>query len=82
VGPSQSCETPGVLIFLLATAALGWGSDPGPPLPGCSKNVSFAIAEGGQPVPAIPKFAVKWIDKMSHQPDSKAFASLRYPRRP
>jgi len=29
---------------------------------GCGKNVSFAVAEGGQPVPAIPKFAVKWLE--------------------
>lgn len=27
----------------------------------CTKNVSFAVAEGGQPVPDIPKFALKWL---------------------
>ena len=32
----------------------------------CTKTISFAIAEGGQPVPAIPKFAAKWIGKMKH----------------
>ena len=32
----------------------------------CSKTVTFAVAEGGQPVPAIPKFATKWIGKGKH----------------
>ena len=32
----------------------------------CTKTVTFAIAEGGQPVPAIPKFAAKWIGKAKH----------------
>lgn len=32
----------------------------------CSKTITFAIAEGGQPVPAIPKFAAKWIGKTKH----------------
>jgi len=32
----------------------------------CSKTVTFAIAEGGQPVPAIPKFVSKWIGKAKH----------------
>ncbi len=33
----------------------------------CGKNVSFAVAEGGQPVPAIPKFAAKWLDGKGHR---------------
>lgn len=32
----------------------------------CMKSISFAMAEDGQPVPAIPKFAAKWIGKKSH----------------
>jgi len=32
----------------------------------CTKTISFAVAEGGQPVPAIPKFAAKWIGKKYH----------------
>jgi hypothetical protein len=32
----------------------------------CVKNVSFAIAEDGQPVPAVPKFAAKWLGNPSH----------------
>ena len=34
---------------------------------GCSKNVSFAVAENGQPVPDIPKFTVKWLDGKSRK---------------
>ena len=37
--------------------------------PRCSKNVSFSVAEDGQPVPAIPKFAAKWISDKKHQKD-------------
>ena len=36
------------------------------PLPACTKTITFAAAEGGQPVPAIPKFAAKWIGKAKH----------------
>lgn len=32
----------------------------------CSKTVSFAVAEGGQPVPAIPKFVTKWMGAAKH----------------
>ncbi|MGB7554270.1 MAG: PEGA domain-containing protein [Candidatus Korobacteraceae bacterium] len=35
----------------------------------CSKNISFSVAEGGQPVPAIPKFVTKWIGDKKHQKD-------------
>jgi len=78
-GVHRAAETPAVLIFLLAAAALGWGQTPVSAPAACSKNVSFAVAEGGQPVPAIPKFAAKWIDKKSHQPDSKALCFSQIP---
>lgn len=32
----------------------------------CTKTITFAAAEDGQPVPAIPKFAAKWIGKSKH----------------
>ena len=35
-------------------------------LPACAKTISFAVAEGGQPVPAIPRFVAKWIGKKYH----------------
>ena len=57
------------LIALIASASIVWGqttttpapTTPTPPASSCSKNVSFSVAEGGQPVPAIPKFALKWL---------------------
>lgn len=63
-------------LALIALAGICcWGQAPGQssngaqsPAPAqsaaqaCGKNVSFAVAEGGQPVPAIPKFAVKWLE--------------------
>jgi PEGA domain len=57
------------LIALIASASLAWGqtttpasTTSAPPTTSCGKNVSFSVAEGGQPVPAIPKFALKWLD--------------------
>ena len=52
-----------VFLFLLAAAALLCGQAAAAPSEACTKNVSFAVAEGGQPVPAIPKFTAKFIDK-------------------
>ncbi len=78
-GVQRGAGPPAVLILLLATATLGWGQTPVSAPAACSKNVSFAVAEGGQPVPAIPKFAAKWIDKKSHQADSKALCFSQIP---
>ena len=54
------------LASLLGFAGLVWGQAPAP-TGSCGKNVSFAVAEGGQPVPAIPKFAAKWLDGKGHR---------------
>lgn len=78
-GAHRIAKPPSILTLLLATAALAWGQTPASAPAACSKNVSFAVAEGGQPVPAIPKFAAKWIDKKSHQPDSKALCFSQIP---
>src|ERR1017187_10953002 len=72
-------KTPAVLIFLLAAAALVWGQTPASPPEVCAKNVSFAVAEGGQPVPAIPKFTSKWFGKKSHQQDYKGLCFSQIP---
>ena len=57
------------LIALILSASFVWGQTTAPAPTAsapaatpCSKNVSFSVAEGGQPVPAIPKFALKWLD--------------------
>jgi hypothetical protein len=78
-GAYRVAKAPKVLIFLLVTAALAWCQTPASAPAGCTKNVSFAIAESGQPVPAIPKFAVKWIDKLAHQPESKTLCFSQIP---
>jgi hypothetical protein len=72
-------KTPAVLIFLVVTAALVWGQTPASPPEVCAKNVSFAVAEGGQPVPAIPKFTSKWFGKKSHQQDYKGLCFSQIP---
>jgi hypothetical protein len=55
-----------VVASLLGFAGLVWGQTPAPS-GSCGKNVSFAVAEGGQPVPAIPKFAAKWLEGKGHR---------------
>lgn len=65
-----------ILIALIASASFIWGQTPAstsapastPAPASCSKNVSLSVAEGGQPVPAIPKFAAKWLEsKAPHE---------------
>ena len=43
----------------------------------CEKNVSFAVAEGGQIVPRVPGFADKWISK-----NQKKYAGLCFSQAP
>ena len=76
---SFTMKTSAVLIFLLAAAAGVWGQTPAPAPEVCTKNVSFAVAEGGQPVPAIPKFAAKWIDKKLHKEDYRSLCFSQIP---
>jgi len=51
------------LALLLASATFVLAQSP--TSAGCGKNVSFAVAEQGQPVPAIPKFTLKWLGSKS-----------------
>jgi len=55
------------LALVVVFASLAWADEPPPPPSGCGKNISFAIAEHGQPVPAIPKFALKWLGSKSRR---------------
>ena len=50
-----------LLVMTLSAVAMGQSSAPAPMA--CKKTITFAIAAGGQPVPAIPKFASKWFGK-------------------
>lgn len=68
---------PITLILLLVLSSCLWGQADAPA--GCSKNVSFAIAEGGQPVPAIPKFALKWLGGKSRK---EGFSTLCFSQVP
>jgi hypothetical protein len=49
------------LTLLVGLPGFVWGQAPASSGT-CGKNVSFAVAEAGQPVPAVPKFAAKWLD--------------------
>lgn len=59
---------PAVVAIFLASPVT-FAQTPASTSPACSKNISFSVAEGGQPVPAIPKFAAKWISDKKHQKD-------------
>ncbi len=63
-----------VLLFLSVAFVRGQESTSG-----CAKNVSFAIAENGQPVPAIPKFTLKWIGSKTRQ---ESFSGLCFSQVP
>jgi len=66
------------VVLLLVPGGSLWAQVDAPQ--GCSKNVSFAVAEGGgQPVPAIPKFTLKWLGGKSRQ---EAFAKLCFSQVP
>jgi hypothetical protein len=51
-----------VVEVLLASAFAAGQTSPPDPV-SCAKTISFAVAEGGQPVPAFPRFSAKWIGK-------------------
>ncbi len=72
-------KTPAVFLVLFATSVLAGAQAAASAPTGCSKNISFAVAEGGQPVPAIPKFVEKWIDKKAHQEDYKNLCFSQIP---
>ncbi len=58
-----------IIVAIMVAGPLAFGQTTGASSAGCSKNISFSIAEGGQPVPAIPKFVTKWIGEKKHQKD-------------
>ncbi|HZP21854.1 MAG TPA: PEGA domain-containing protein [Terriglobales bacterium] len=66
------------LLSLILSGSFVWGQDTAPSAT-CGKNVSFAIAENGQPVPAIPKFTLKWLGSKSRQ---ESFSSLCFSQVP
>jgi len=66
-----------LLAFLFATATAI--AQAAPPPHDCEKNVSFAVAEGGQPVPAVPEFVEKWTSNRKHQ---KEFPGLCFSQIP
>ena len=77
---SMFMKIPAVFIFfLLVTGSVVWGQTTASAPEVCTKNVSFAVAEGGQPVPAVPKFAAKLIDKKSHQQEYKTLCFSQIP---
>ena len=57
------------LVAIFLSSPVAFGQTPASTSPACSKNISFSVAEGGQPVPAVPKFAAKWISDKKHQKD-------------
>jgi hypothetical protein len=65
------------LVLLLSSVTFVWGQ--APTSVGCGKNVTFAIAESGQPVPAIPKFTLKWLGSKTRQENYSALCFSQVP---
>jgi hypothetical protein len=65
------------VLLLIVSAHYVWGQAENPP--SCAKNISFAVAENGQPVPAIPKFTLKWLAGKSRR---ESFSSLCFSQVP
>jgi hypothetical protein len=62
-----ACVRPLVLFAVLAVTATASLAQTPTSSPGtCGKNISFAVAESGQPVPAVPKFVAKWVSDRKH----------------
>ena len=59
-------RTTAVFAVVLVLSAFALGQSPAPTPVRCSKTVAFAVAESGQPVPAIPKFVLKWLAGKDH----------------
>jgi PEGA domain len=69
---------PLTVIALLISGCCLWAQGDAPQ--GCSKNISFAVAEGGgQPVPAIPKFTAKWLGGKSRKEGFPALCFSQVP---
>src|ERR1044071_4556252 len=66
------------LLCLITSASVFWGQAPSPSTT-CGKNVSFAVAESGQPVPAIPKFTLKWLGSKPRREDFSGLCFSQVP---
>ena len=62
----HSMKTALLCLGSLVSSGAAAVQSPEPVPVACAKTISFAITEGGQPVPAIPRFAGKWIGKKYH----------------
>jgi len=60
-------KTTRILAGLLVASAVALGQSPASPAAQCSKNVSFAVIAGGQPVAAVPSFVAHAIGSGKHQ---------------
>lgn len=58
----------------LSAAAPSRSSAQAPVSPACARNLSFAVAEGGQIVTRVPDFAAKWISKNQKKYQNTCFS--------
>jgi len=78
---AQTPPSPGATASFQSSPAAATTATVSSTAVGCDKNISFAVAEGGQIVSRVPAFAEKWISKnqnkyaglcFSQVPDSQA----------
>lgn len=63
-----------VIVFLTIVAQPIFAKDKG--LSDCERNISFALAEGGQIRSAVPVFADKWVAKNQKHYDGLCFSQI------
>lgn len=78
---AQNTQPPGAAAPSQSPSAAATTASVSSTVTDCDKNISFAVAEGGQIVSRVPAFAEKWISKnhkkynglcFSQKPDSQA----------
>jgi hypothetical protein len=78
-GDKLGMKTLLVLAGMLITNAWLYGQAPASTRAACSKNVTFAVTAGGQPVATVPGFAAELISSQKHQPSSRGVCFSQSP---
>ena len=68
-----------LITGILLANVFAFGQAPASTRPACSKNVTFAITAGGQPVATVPGFAEELISTQKHQPSSRSVCFSQSP---
>jgi len=68
-----------LITGILIANVVAFGQTPASTRPACSKNVTFAVTGGGQPVATVPGFAAELISNQKHQQSSRGVCFSQSP---